>query len=193
MIETCQQLQIIEEIKDCFKKFNENLPYVIVIDGMSSSGKTTLGNWLHRNFSESNLFHMDDYFLQPYQRTDKRLAETGGNIDYERFKKEIIDHIHDPKGLTCQKYNCCTQKLEEKIYVPWKPIVIIEGSYSCHPYFQNPYHLRIFCEISSEEQKNRILKRNGTKMFKRFVTEWIPKENAYFKKWNIKENADIIL
>ena len=34
---------------------------------------------------------MDDYFLQPYQRTEERLAEPGGNVDYERFKEEIYD------------------------------------------------------------------------------------------------------
>jgi hypothetical protein len=31
------------------------------------------------------LFHTDDFFLQPHQRTRERLESVGGNIDYERF------------------------------------------------------------------------------------------------------------
>lgn len=166
-------------------------PYIIAIDGMSGSGKSTFANLLKKTFPESNLFHMDDYFLKPSQRTKERLNEIGGNVDYERFYAEIICHLNDRDGLTYRKYDCCTQTLGEELFVPWKPLVIIEGSYSHHPYFGEPYNLRVFLEISPEEQKKRILLRNGESMLTRFVNEWIPKENAYFEKFKIKENAAI--
>lgn len=165
--------------------------FVIAIDGMSGSGKSTLGELLHMNFPESNLFHMDDYFLQPYQRTPERLAEIGGNVDYERFKEEILLHLNDKNGLNYRPYNCCTQNLEPEVHVPWKPIVIIEGSYSHHPYFEDIYNTKIFCEISAEDQKKRIINRNGERMWKRFETEWIPKEHAYFETFHIKEKSGL--
>lgn len=155
-------------------------PFIVAIDGMSASGKTTLGQLLHEQFPESNLFHMDDYFLQPHQRTAERLSEVGGNVDYERFMNEIVLHLNDKDGVSYRKYNCKTQTLSSEIHVPWQPLVIIEGAYSQHPYFGNIYDLRIFCEISKEEQRERILKRNGPEMLKRFENEWIPKEHAYF-------------
>lgn len=167
--------------------------YVIAIDGMSGSGKTTLGELLHKEFPDSNLFHMDDYFLQPHQRTTERLSEVGGNVDYERFMDEIILHLNDRTGISYHKFNCQTQLLSPAIRVPWKPLVIIEGAYSQHPYLGEPYDLRIFCEISEEEQRNRILIRNGPEMLKRFATEWIPKENAYFKKYQIREKSGLLL
>ncbi len=163
-------------------------PFVIAIDGMSGSGKTTLGEALHAHFPDSNLFHMDNYFLQPHQRTSERLSEIGGNVDYERFQDEIMAHLVDKAGLHYRVYNCQTQTLGEPVFLPHKPLVIIEGAYSQHPYFGAPYDLRIFCEISEEEQRKRILKRNGAKMLERFVNEWIPKENLYFDRYKIKEN-----
>jgi len=169
------------------------LPYVVAIDGMSASGKTTLGELLHKEFPESNLFHMDEYFLQPHQRTRTRLVEVGGNVDYERFKDEIILHLENRGGLNYRVYDCLTQILGPEKHVPWKPLVIVEGSYSQHPYFGNAYDLRIFCEISEEEQKKRILKRNGPEMLERFVSEWIPKENDYFKHYKIKERSGLQL
>lgn len=168
-------------------------PFVVGIDGMSASGKTTLGELLHKEFPESNLFHMDDYFLQPHQKTPDRLSEVGGNVDYERFKKEIILHLDDKDGLSYRKFNCQTQFLSSEVHIPWEPLVIIEGSYSQHPYFGEPYDLRVFCEISDKEQKERILKRNGLEMLERFSNEWIPKENAYFNTYKIREKSGFLL
>lgn len=165
---------------------------IIAIDGMSASGKTSLAKQLKTLFPDSNVFHMDDYFLQPHQRTPKRLAMVGGNVDYERFKEEIILHISNKKGLKHRIYDCKTQTLSAEIFVPWKPLVIIEGAYSQHPYFGDVYDLRVFCEVTKEEQRNRILKRNGKEMLKRFETEWIPKENAYFEKYKIKNKSGLL-
>lgn len=187
--------EAIEKIEQCLltTDLSSDHPFIIAIDGMSGSGKSTLGELLHMNYPESNLFHMDDYFLQPHQRTAKRLMEAGGNVDYERFKSEILDNLTDKNGLTYKKYDCCTQNLGISIHVPWKPLVIIEGSYSQHPYFIDNYDLRIFCEITSKEQEERILKRNGEYMLQRFKNEWIPKENQYFKSFQIKRRADMVL
>lgn len=168
-------------------------PLIVAVDGMCGSGKTTLGNLLHNEFPESNLFHMDDYFLQPYQRTPERLSEIGGNVDYERFQTEILEHIANPNGLNYRIYNCKTQSLGPEIKCDWKPLIIIEGAYSHHPYFATSYSLRIFCEITEAEQRKRILKRNGELMLHRFINEWIPKENIYFRTFQIKEKADILL
>ena len=69
-------------------------PLLIAIDGKCGSGKTTLGFYLKRQF-DANLFHMDDFFLQDSQRTEERLAETGGNVDYERFREEVLKSLLD--------------------------------------------------------------------------------------------------
>ena len=164
-------------------------PFVVAIDGMSGSGKSTFAALLHETFPDSNLFHMDDYFLQPSQKTSERLAEVGGNIDYERFYDEVISHLENGNGFYYRKYDCCSQTLGDYEHVSWQPLVIIEGSYSHHPHFGNTYDLRVFLDVSSEEQRRRILLRNGEFMLERFVSEWIPKENAYFKKFDIKNAA----
>ena len=42
---------------------------------------------------------------------------------------------------------------------------IVEGSSSQNPYFGDSYDLRLFCRIGTEEQLQRILRRNGPKSF----------------------------
>ena len=62
---------------------------VIAIEGGSASGKTTLGALLETLY-DCTVFHMDDFFLRPEQRTPERYAEVGGNIDRERFLEEVL-------------------------------------------------------------------------------------------------------
>ncbi len=167
-------------------------PFLIAIDGPCGSGKTTLGNYLAEELNAS-LFHMDDFFLQPHQRTEARLSEPGGNVDYERFKEEILDHVADTGGVTFRPFNCHEWKLaEEAITVPYNDIVIAEGSYSHHPYFKDIYHVKIFLEISAEEQKKRIVARDGEAIWPMFENKWIPMENKYFEAFKIKEKSNYI-
>ena len=186
-------------VSDCYVRYYEALVRIdqalaqkkqvqIAIDGMCAAGKSTMGRIL-QSIYPCRLFHMDDFFLQSHQRTAKRLAQIGGNVDYERFKKEVLDHLNDRAGLEYQIYSCKDQKLDRRIQTGWTALNIIEGSYSQHPFFGDIWDLRFFCEIDPAEQLNRIKIRNGEAMCKRFKQEWIPKENAYFSAFNIREKS----
>jgi len=165
-------------------------PFLIAIDGNCGSGKTTLANYLAKELNAS-VFHMDDFFLQPPQRTEARLAEPGGNVDYERFKDAVLNHIADADGITFQPFSCSEWKLGNAVTVPYNDIVIVEGSYSQHPYFENVYDVKIFLEISSEEQKKRILNRDGEAIWPMFEEKWIPMENRYFEEFKINEHSHL--
>ena len=172
---------------------NTSRPFLIAIDGMCGSGKTTLTNHLAKELGAS-VYHMDDFFLQPHQRTEERLNEPGGNVDYERFKKEVLDHIADLSGVSFRPFNCHEWKLAEvAITVPYNDIVIVEGSYSHHPYFNDVYDVKIFLEISQSEQKKRIIARDGEAIWPMFENKCIPIENRYFEEFKIKERSDYVM
>lgn len=165
---------------------------IVAIDGKCASGKSTLGFYLKNEF-DANLFHMDDFFLQKHQRTQERLAEVGGNVDYERFKEEVLIPLKEGRAIEYRIFDCVDLKITESDTIKPKRINIIEGSYSHHPYFGEPYDLLIFTDIDYENQLNNIRKRNGEEKLKNFVERWIPKEEAYFAKFGIKEKCDVII
>lgn len=74
-----------------------------------------------------------------------------------------------------------------------RELIIVEGVYSCHPRFGNVYDFKIFLDIDEKEQRERILKRNGKEMLERFINEWIPKEELYFRTFGIQKNCELIL
>lgn len=160
----------------------------VAIDGVCGGGKSTLGAALAQKY-ECNLFHMDDFFLRPGQRTPERYAQAGGNVDYERFRSEVLDHLADRGGLIYRPMDCGRMELGPPCKVPYNRLNIIEGAYSCHPYFGDIYHVRFFVDLPVEEQLARILARNGEEKYRRFVDDWIPMENRYFDIYGIREKC----
>ncbi|NLM43704.1 MAG: uridine kinase [Clostridiales bacterium] len=182
-------IELFEKIDDLLRKNNT---VIVAIDGNSGSGKSTLAESLS-DIYDSNIFHMDHFFLRPEQRTTERIREVGGNVDYERFKEEVLDNIRKNIEFKYQIYDCKVGRLTDYIKVSPKKLNIIEGVYSMHPTLRQEYDLKIFMSIDSELQKQRILQRSGEYMLKRFLQEWIPMENLYFSEMKIAEICDIVL
>jgi len=177
-----------------FIKINEliktNKRITVALDGNCAAGKTTIAAKL-KSMYNCNVFAMDDFFLRSSQRSPKRLCEIGGNIDYERFAKEVLFPIQTGAPFAYKPYNCQTQAFDKPVNVVPTLLNIIEGTYSLHPYFGKYYDLAIFLSVDANEQRRRLLARNE-KLYDRFINDWIPKENNYFETFNITEKCDLI-
>ena len=181
--------RVVERIRELLAQRDR---VVVTIDGPCASGKTTLAKRLAEQF-DCNLIHMDDFFLRPEQRTPERLAEPGGNFDRERFWDEVMNPIVRYDDITYRPYLCGEGKLGDPVFLPFKQLFIIEGSYSQHPFLgKTTVNLRVFVDISQEKQLERLESRDPEKL-NRFLSEWIPMEQKYFKTFRIREQADICL
>lgn len=170
---------------------NDSDSVIVAIDGNSGAGKSSMAKLISGKY-DCNIFHIDDFFLPPNLKTEERLKEIGGNVDYVRFNDEVISGLKTKEKFEYQKYNCQKQQLDDTISVNPKRLNIIEGSYSMHPTLIDNYDLKIFLHIDEHSQIERILKRNGPFMLQRFINEWIPKENKYFEKMDIPNKADLV-
>ncbi|MDY4490103.1 MAG: hypothetical protein SPE19_06200 [Candidatus Faecousia sp.] len=164
---------------------------IVAIDGKCTSGKTTMASKLAQIY-DCNVFHMDDFFLRPEQRTPERFAEVGGNVDYERFREEVLLPLESGKAFSYRPFDCSTFTIAPPVAVTPKKLNIIEGTYSHHPYFGNPYDLKILMTVDEETQRQRILERPAF-LHKRFFEEWIPMENRYFNVLLFSDRIDITL
>lgn len=163
---------------------------LIAIDGRCASGKSTLATYLRKKCG-CNIIQMDHFFLRPEQRTAERLNEPGGNVDYERFLKEVLIPLKQGEKFSYRPYDCQKQELKEAVWIEQNPINIIEGSYSCHPALSEYYSLTIFLTVDETEQLRRIRHRNGEMGAVLFQEKWIPLEERYFSAYRIKNNCDL--
>ena len=183
--------EILEAVS-IIEKTAENKRTAVAIDGRCASGKTALAEKLKRIF-HCEIIHMDDFFLPFEKRTSERLAEPGGNIDYERFEDEVLNNLSSEKSFSYGIFNCETGKIEKLREIKPSKIIIIEGSYSHHPRFSDNYDVKIFLSTDSGAQLERIKERNGEAWLKMFKEKWIPMEEKYFSAFNIESLADIKL
>ena len=160
---------------------------VLAIDGFCASGKSTLAQAIAQAFN-ARLIHMDDFFLPPEKRTPQRFAEPGGNVDYERFKAEVVDQLASEE-LTYGVFDCSEMAVTSHVTLPKTPVTVIEGAYSHHPSFGEYYDLDIFVQTSPEEQLRRIRERDGEEYLPMFVNRWIPMERAYEEAFDVRDGV----
>ena len=107
-------------------------PLTLAIDGCCAAGKTTLARQLHEKYG-CPVFHADDYFLQPHQRTAQRLAQPGGNMDRERLLQEVLLPLSRGEDVLFRRFDCGTMTLQPPVRVPYAPLQVVEGTYCMHP------------------------------------------------------------
>ena len=151
----------------------------VAIDGPCASGKSTLGAALSQVY-RCPLIHMDDFFLQPEQRTPQRLAQPGGNVDYERFSRDVLAPLVNGTPAHYRPYQCHNGQFGEEITVPPSPITVVEGCYCLRPDLRSAFAVRIWLEAPWAVRRQRLLERGGQDCLARFESLWIPLENRYF-------------
>ncbi len=171
----------------------------VALDGRCGAGKTTLAEALAEDLNREAggrpvcaVVHMDDFFLRPEQRTPERLAVPGGNVDYERFRAEVLEPLCAGGAACYRPFDCHTGALGEAVTVDPTMYVLVEGSYACHPTLRDYYHERFFLTLSPEEQWRRIVARNGEAGAAAFRERWIPLEEAYFEGCRVREVCQLV-
>ena len=139
------------------------------------------------------VFHMDDFFLRPEQRTEARFAQPGGNVDRERFLEEVLIPLREGRPVDYRRFDCATFTIAPPQRIKAGTLNIVEGAYSMHPDLAPYYDLSVFLPISAEKQRERILKRNAPAHAKQFFDRWIPFEQRYFDALDVRNRCDLIL
>lgn len=158
--------------------------FTIAIDGKCATGKTTLASRLAAEL-DADIIHMDDFFLPPGKRTAERLDEPGGNVDYERFREEVLSHLGDDV-FSYRVFSCHGMDFLPAGKVITKRVVIVEGAYSLRPEMREHWDAEYILEAPLYLRLERIIERNGKEGFHAFVDRWIPLEDAYFRHYDFK-------
>ncbi len=163
---------------------------LVAIDGRCASGKTTLAAKLSERLGCA-VVHMDDFFLQPFQRTEERLSQPGENIDHERILSEVLLPLAEGNQAVYDPFSCQSGGFCEPVSVSPQGVILFEGSYSCHPSLVGHYDLKIFLTVSKKEQLKRLESRNPDRL-EAFKNRWIPLEESYFSHYDIASSCDLV-
>ena len=184
-------MNIPDKLKNLIEDNIKRHPFIIAIDGPCASGKTTLSRWLC-DIYHLNLVHMDDFYL-PFDKRTKELSHLpGGHMDYDRIIDDILIPLSSSLTASYKPYDCHNDRYLKPLTIDHTKATIIEGSYSIHPKLRKYYDLKIFIDIEKELQLDRLAARNLT-TFDNFKNIWIPKEEYYFDKCNVRNACDFVI
>ncbi|HZK41352.1 MAG TPA: phosphoribulokinase, partial [Clostridia bacterium] len=157
----------------------------------SCTGKTSLAERLGARYG-CNLFHADDFFPRPEQRSPQRLAAPGGNMDRERLESEVLAPLRQGAPVSYRRFSCKTMTLSQPISPGPSRLNIVEGAYCLHPDLLAYYDLRVFLTLPWETRLRRLRERPGIRV-RDYLERYIPMENMYFSALGIQSLADLVL
>ena len=168
---------------------------LVAIDGMAASGKTTLAHALCRRFSSCAVVHMDDFTMPFEDRYPGYFEKTLSNADIARFDREVLSPLARGESASYRPYVCHPAPgfLAPVSISADCAVVIVEGAYCLHPDLFDRYDLRVLSLIDPENQRERILLRNGPVQLERFLSQWIPMENRHIQARRLSERCELVI
>lgn len=164
---------------------------VIALDGRCASGKTTFAARCAQVFPDCSVFHMDDFFLPFAMRTPERLAQPGGNVDYERALEEVFAPLSRGEDVELRAFDCSDGSFRPAVTYPFRRLNIVEGSYSHHPALAGYSQVKIFLTCSPQVQLGRLAVRESAESLENFKNRWIPMEENYFTGLDVQAGSQV--
>lgn len=165
---------------------------LVSIDGPCGSGKTTFASMLCP-IVDAACVPMDHFFLPHGQKSEQRLAQPGGNADWERLLEEVLAPWQRGDEIAYRPYDCHLDRMLAPVHLPRQKVTVLEGSYSLLPRLSAYADIRVFLTIDRDEQHRRILARNGEAGLRQFIARWIPLERAYFEAFSLPDDRCLVL
>jgi uridine kinase len=153
----------------------------IGVDGKGATGKTTLAAHIAAALPDSVVVHIDDF-----ARPDVR----GWELD--RFVGQVLKPLVAGRPGRYQRWD-----FERNVGVEWHTVpvgvpVIVEGVSATDERLGVPWDFTIWVEVPYELRLARACERDGLEMMERWLTDWMPSEDAYEQSQRPQERVDMV-
>lgn len=186
----------------------KNIPIIVGINGVDTSGKTTFTKELDRYLSKAGfktqVILMDD-FHNPSQIRNKEvdpiISYINNAFDLAKIEKELLEPIVS-EGMLGKELTLLDIEedkfIKHKQYIVDKDtIVLFEGVLLYREPLNQYFNLRLFIDITFDEVLNRAKKRDaflfGDKVVERYNNKYIPIQKQYIENCVPKNKSDIII
>jgi uridine kinase len=153
----------------------------IGVDGKGATGKTTLAARIAAVLPRSVVVHIDD-FARPDIRGWER----------DRFVRQVLQPLLAGQPGRFQRWDFNRNVGAEWHTVPAGVPVVVEGVSSTDERLGISWDFTIWVEVPYEIRLARALERDGPEMLERWLTDWMPSEDAYEQQQRPQDRVDLI-
>ena len=152
------------------------------VDGFGASGKTTLAEAISAMLPGSVVVHIDD-FARPDLSGWER----------DRFVAQVLAPLQAGQSAHYQRWDFARNVGAEWSDVPVGVPVVVEGVSSTDVRLGVPWDVTLWVDVPYELRLARALDRDGPEMMDRWLTDWMPSEQAYAAAQRPQERVDAIV
>jgi uridine kinase len=153
----------------------------IGVDGKGATGKTSLAARIAAALPGSVIVHIDD-FARPDLRGWER----------DRFVRQVLEPLLAGRSARYQRWDFLRNVGAEWHTVPAGVPVVVEGVSATDVRLRVPWDFTIWIEVPYELRRARALERDGPEMMERWLTDWMPSEDAYEREQHPQDRVDLV-
>jgi len=188
------------ELINIMKKHKENR-FILGIDGLSRSGKTTFVTNLKENMKQESIpfhiFHIDDHIVERNKRYHTGYEEWYEYYylqwDIEWIRQKFFQKLQYETKLKLQFYYDDTDTCEmKKVRIPIVGVIIIEGVFLQRKEWRDFFHYMVYLDCPRE---TRFLRESPEtqKNLSKFENRYWKAEDYYLETESPKDRADLII
>jgi uridine kinase len=153
----------------------------IGVDGKGATGKTSLAARIAAALPRSVIVHIDDF-----ARTDLQGWER------ERFVRQVLEPLLAEQPGRYQRWDFLRNVGAEWHTIPAGVPVVVEGVSATDVRLGVPWDFTIWIEVPYELRLARARERDGPEMMERWLTDWMPSEDAYEREQRPQDRVDLV-
>jgi uridine kinase len=191
----------IKKIVSKIPKLEEGKRFIIGIDGLSRSGKTTLVKHLSQMLTEEKLpfyvFHIDDHIVERDRRYNTGHEEWFEYYqlqwDIQGLRDQLFEKIKGAQSFNLSFYQDESDtQVTKQITLPDPCVVIIEGVFLQRKEWSNYYDFLLYLDCPREKRFLRESQETQKKLLKFENRYWLA-ENFYLESERPLDGAHMVL
>ncbi|MGM2839649.1 kinase [Bacillus cereus group sp. BfR-BA-01511] len=188
------------ELINIMKKHKENR-FILGIDGLSRSGKTTFVKNLKENMKQESIpfhiFHMDDLIVERNKRYHTGYEEWYEYYylqwDIEWLRQKFFQKLQNETKLKLPFYYDDTDTCEmKKVQIPIVGVIVIEGVFLQRKEWRDFFHYMVYLDCPRETRFLRESKKTQKNLSK-FENRYWKAEDYYLEMESPKDRADLVI
>ncbi|AHK39034.1 uridine kinase [Bacillus anthracis str. SVA11] len=197
-----EEVMSTNELINIMKKHKENR-FILGIDGLSRSGKTTFVTNLKENMKQESIpfhiFHIDNYIVERNKRYDTGFEEWYEYYylqwDIEWLRQKFFRKLQNETKLNLPFYHDETDLCEmKKVQIPIVGVIVIviEGVFLQRKEWRDFFHYMVYLDCPRE---TRFLRESEEtqKNLSKFENRYWKAEDYYLEMESPKDRADLVI
>ncbi|AFH84257.1 Uridine kinase [Bacillus anthracis str. H9401] len=195
-----EEVMSTNELINIMKKHKENR-FILGIDGLSRSGKTTFVTNLKENMKQESIpfhiFHIDNYIVERNKRYDTGFEEWYEYYylqwDIEWLRQKFFRKLQNETKLNLPFYHDETDLCEmKKVQIPIVGVIVIEGVFLQQKEWRDFFHYMVYLDCPRE---TRFLRESEEtqKNLSKFENRYWKAEDYYLEMESPKDRADLVI